>query len=247
MLLPFTRATPGVTTYAPCTGCAVYTADALEGWLNIESYSHAGLRTKRNLKGVFEDSQADIDSVGMLERWGRAGTLSTSVMNGSPRQLSRRLQAAVTSLLEEAVLPERLSTQIRDDACNVGILVGRMCGFARTLEVKLEIFGENSCRRWHQDHYAARAIVSYSGEVGTAYSADENVDFKQLRGGGVNAEIIRCDDGIEHVDVGDILFIKGVKFPQGASGLVHKSPEPRYHGDGSVIHRLILKIDVASQ
>ena len=41
-----------------------------------------------------------------------------------------------------------------------------MCPFARELEFKLEVFGENSCSRWHQDKYAGRAIVSYTGHVG---------------------------------------------------------------------------------
>lgn len=199
------------------------------------------------MQGAFEDYHADIDDVGLSGRWGKASTLGTSVQNGSPRLLSERLQASVAALLDEAALPEKLAEQIRDDACNIGVFVGRMCSFARTLDVKLEVFGENSCRRWHQDHYAGRAIVSYTGEVGTAFSADDNIDFEALRGGGDNNAIIRCGDGIEHVDVGDILFIKGVKFPQGAAGLVHKSPEPRYHGDGRVIHRLLLKIDVPPQ
>ena len=106
------------------------------------------------------------------------------------------------------------------------------------------MFGENSCSRWHQDHYAGRAIVSYTGEVGTEYTGDDNVNFKAQMGGGDNSAIIKCGDGIERVDVGDILFIKGVKFPQGAAGLVHKSPEPRYHADGRVVHRLLLKVDV---
>ena len=47
------------------------------------------------------------------------------------------------------------------------------------------------------------------------------------------------------VTPGDMLFMKGRRFPgAGAGALVHKSPEKRYHPDGRVIHRLLLKIDL---
>lgn len=36
------------------------------------------------------------------------------------------------------------------------------------------------------------------------------------------------------------------KFPRGAVGLVHKSPEKRFHDDGRVLNRLMLKVDVLS-
>ena len=76
------------------------------------------------------------------------------------------------------------------------------------------------------------------------YSHDENVDFSQLHDGGKNERIIRDAEAVEAVGVGDILFIKGVEFPRGPAGLVHKSPQKRYHADGRVVNRLLLKVDV---
>ena len=46
-------------------------------------------------------------------------------------------------------------------------------------------------------------------------------------------------------EVGDVLFMKGLRYPgAGAKGLTHKSPEKRYHADGRVVNRLVLKVDV---
>ena len=90
----------------------------------------------------------------------------------------------------------------------------------------------------------AGGIVSYTGSVGTEYTSDANVDFWQLRHGGDNQSIIRDADKVSAVEVGDILFMKGKLFPTAPNGLVHKAPEKRYHDDGSVINRLLLKVDV---
>ena len=86
--------------------------------------------------------------------------------------------------------------------------------------------------------------MSYTGSVGTEYTSDANVDFWQLRHGGDNQSIIRDADKVSAVEVGDILFMKGKLFPTAPNGLVHKAPEKRYHDDGSVINRLLLKVDV---
>ena len=121
-----------------------------------------------------------------------------------------------------------------------------MCGtLTRVLEIKLEVFGENSCNRWHRDNYAGRAIVSYTGAMGTQFTSDENVDFWELEHRGVNEHIIHDAGDICAAEVGDLLFMKGLRYPgAGAKGLTHKSPEKRYHADGRVVNRLVLKVDV---
>lgn len=86
--------------------------------------------------------------------------------------------------------------------------------------------------------------MSYTGSVGTEYTSDTNVDFWQLRNGGDNQQIIRDADKICAVEVGDMLFMKGKLFPTAPNGLVHKAPEKRYHEDGRVVNRLVLKVDV---
>ena len=53
------------------------------------------------------------------------------------------------------------------------------------------MIGANSCKRWHQDNYACRAIISYTGDTGTEYTPDENVDFHELMYCGNNDCIIK--------------------------------------------------------
>ena len=103
--------------------------------------------------------------------------------------------------------------------------------------------GENACPRWHRDEYCARAIVSYNS-AGTQYTADDNVDFWELENCGNNACIIKDTSRIQSVNVGDVFFMKGLTFPGGSNGLVHKSPEVKHHYNGLVVNRLVLKIDV---
>ena len=44
-----------------------------------------------------------------------------------------------------------------------------------------------------------------------------------------------------------MIFIKGTKFPGvSGSGLVHRSPDKRFHEDGRIVNRLVLKVDVMS-
>merc|ERR1711871_1003921 len=95
---------------------------------------------------------------------------------------------------------------------------------------------------WHRDIYIGRTIVTYNSH-GTDYTCNENVDFWELENCGNNACIIKDLDQVRNVEIGVILFIKGKLFP-GSTGLVHKSPEKRYHKDGRVVNRLVLKVDV---
>lgn len=85
--------------------------------------------------------------------------------------------------------------------------------------------------------------MSYTGATGTEFTADSNVDFWEMEHCGNNDCIIRDKSQTEKVEVGDITFMKGSAY-KGANPLVHKSPEPRYLPDGTVLNRLILKVDV---
>mmetsp|Transcript_51449 Transcript_51449/g.161715 ORF Transcript_51449/g.161715 Transcript_51449/m.161715 type:complete len:123 (+) Transcript_51449:567-935(+) len=114
---------------------------------------------------------------------------------------------------------------------------------AEAVIVKLEVMRANCCPRWHQDQYVSRAIVSYNC-CGTEYAHHDNVDFWELMHCGNNDCIIRDRSQVSSVDVGDMLLMKGTLFPGAANGLVHRSPDRRYHADGSIKTRLCLKIDV---
>ena len=53
-----------------------------------------------------------------------------------------------------------------------------------------------------------RAIVSYTGVCGTEYTNDSNVNFDEMMHCGNNDHIIRDINQVEHIDVGDFLFIE---------------------------------------
>mgnify|MGYP001296642769 CR=1 FL=1 len=226
---------------------AVFVASALDDWLLPQSAQHSGLLFRRPFCGAWDDLYPQIDKG--MRRFERSELksgygMATEVKNGSPEDLSNRLHASIEALLADAGLPEALSKQIHSDAVSLGKVVGSMCPSAPVLEVKIEIFGKNTCSRWHQDKYVARAIVSYTGEAGTEYTDNSNVDFWELKNYGNNQHITRDTDEICAADVGDMLFIKGTKYPTGANGLVHKAPKKQYRKDGRIVNRLVLKIDV---
>merc|ERR1712217_749202 len=142
-----------------------------------------------------------------------------------------------------SALPKQAVQQIQADIEEIGMVVAKMIPTAEKLIVKLEIMGENCCSRWHRDNYSARAIISYNG-CGTEYALHENVNFWELENCGNNECILHDKSQVFSVEAADVLFMKGLRFPRGVSGLVHKSPEKRYHADGAVMNRLLLKIDV---
>ena len=103
---------------------------------------------------------------------------------------------------------------------------------------------DKGCIRWHTDYYVGRAIVSYTGLEGTEYTSDSNVNFWEQANRGTNDKIIFDAEEIKSVDVGDMLFIKGKKYPPGEKPLVHRSPDAQYDAHGRVLNRLILKVDI---
>ena len=224
---------------------ALFVTDSLKDWLRPESREHKGLLVSRTMDCAWDERE--MDGLGGLSIGG--ARLRTSVENCHccSDDLPARLHDSISKLLTEAgSLPESLREQIRSDACSIGSTVGAMCPTARELELVLEVFGENTCARWHIDQFMGRAIVTYTGVEGTMYSGDSNVNLWQLQNGGKNDRIIHDVAEVESVNLGDILFIKGSQFPHGEAGLVHKSPTKRYHEDGRVVNRLLLKIDVVS-
>ena len=179
----------------------------------------------------------------------RIGRGLSAVIELSSDTLRADVEASVAKLLAKAALPTPLSEQIRSDACSIGCAVGSMCASARALEVSLQIFGEKVCTKMHffvtrgTCNVVGRALVSYTGAVGTEYTRDSNVDFDELEHCGNNDCILRDRDAVESIEVGSILFMKGSAY-KGSRPLVHRSPVPRHHADGRVVNRLVLKVDV---
>jgi hypothetical protein len=226
----------------------LFITDTLDGWLQPEGNMYTGLLVKRPFAGMWDCVQGDIDEA----RPNFGSNMSNLTIeklvrvrvNESQELLPARLSTCADEILSAASLPDALSKQIHADACAIGKRVGSLCPSAHELEVKLEIIGDYPCQRWHQDNYVGRAIVTYTGHTGTDYTRHSNVDFWELNNCGNSDCIIREKSKIRNVGVGDILFMKGTRYPYGAKGLVHKSPEKRYHKDGRILNRLILKIDV---
>ena len=229
---------------------AIRVVDSLDDWLQPQSFEHSGLLVKRPRHWNAQMHEIDqVASSGIFGKGGDSERMSRSIANGTTEQLLGRIDAAIEDLLDNrelVKLPHSLRQQIHEDARSIGSVVRALCPSSPTIEVKLEMIGENACKRWHQDHYIGRALVSYSGVMGTQYTDDSNVDFWELQNCGNNKCIIRDTDAVRSVEVGDILFIKGKSFPKGASALVHKAAELHYHEDGRIVNRLALKVDVAA-
>lgn len=220
----------------------LFIADSLEAWKRSESSQYAGMLLMRPEVSTGWNLQAYIDDFSRSGGFGKREKLVRDVANDEPQELARRLGRVSDELLANMSLPCNIRQQIQDDICSIGSVLGRICSHASTLQVTLEIMGENVCRRWHRDYYVGRAIVTYNSHA-TLYSADDNVNFWEMENCGNDDHIIRDSSQIQQVGVGDVLFMKGKEFPN-SEGLVHKSPEVRYHEDGRVINRLILKVDV---
>ena len=190
----------------------LFEAASLDGWLSSEGLKHKGLVVRRRFDGSFSKLDREIDEA--RGRFGRDQCLLAQVANSpSDQQLAARLRSSVGTILAAAALPAELSAQVEADACAMGCAVGALCPASSTLEIKLEIFGDNTCSRWHFDSFVGRAIVSYTGTVGTEYTADANLDFYEMRHCGKNECIIREPLKVETVGVGDFLFIKGSTIP----------------------------------
>eukprot|EP00933_Yihiella_yeosuensis_P031650 TRINITY_DN2521_c0_g1_i5.p1 TRINITY_DN2521_c0_g1~~TRINITY_DN2521_c0_g1_i5.p1 ORF type:complete len:317 (-),score=37.42 TRINITY_DN2521_c0_g1_i5:679-1569(-) len=228
---------------------ALYVTNSLEGWLNNENVNYEGMLLKRS--PTWGDHQEWIDRVsagGVV--FGGEQTIQTrdDVWNGRREDLIPRLQEAGKELLQIAqerggAFPEALGAQIMKDIVDIGTVVGALTSEFPSMQVKLEVQGHNVCERWHQDHYVSRAIVTYTGMGGTMYTDISNVDMWELENCGKNECVIHDKSKICSANVGDILFMKGKKYPKGKQGLVHKSAEKSYHSDGSIVNRLTLKID----
>jgi hypothetical protein len=252
MLLPHTSLLPG--SWLPPFGggahsrvdtTALFTTDDISRWAQAESSQYDGLVAARPFDGRWDEFQSAIDEA--CSRWPERGLTCTAPSEAS------RFSAAVVELLSGAGLPDPISRQLHEDACALGRAWKALCPAVRQLSVKLELFGENVCSRWHCDNFVGRGIVSYTGVVGTEYTRKGNVDFWELQHCGNNKCIIRDPKLVESVAVGDLLLIKGTRFPlphgtarsiKASNALVHKSPEVRFDQQGGVQNRLVLKVDV---
>eukprot|EP00929_Paragymnodinium_shiwhaense_P119268 TRINITY_DN91154_c0_g1_i1.p1 TRINITY_DN91154_c0_g1~~TRINITY_DN91154_c0_g1_i1.p1 ORF type:complete len:297 (-),score=50.88 TRINITY_DN91154_c0_g1_i1:423-1313(-) len=146
-------------------------------------------------------------------------------------------------------LPQKLIDQMIRDAVDLMETMSKLVPDVKHMHLKLQSFGKARCKNWHQDNYVARALVCYCGP-GTEYVEASNLDwgaFRRLHGKSTveeNKRVIKDLREVKSMNTGDIILMKGIRFPDRAGGLVHKSPEPEYYPDGRIMNRLCLKVDI---
>jgi len=218
----------------------LFTADDFSKLFSPDTSHYQGLLVLRPQNPLRYQAVADSLPDGAL---GKSQPVDLRIADASPCNLNMRLASAASMLCSNINLPQELSSLVCTDAVNIGQALARLLPQEASLVMKLENVGQDNCPRWHQDYYVARAIVSYNGK-GTEYTNDGNVDFWELENCGNNDCIIRDTSMIRCVGCGDILLMKGLRYPSAENGLVHKSPKLEYHSTGNVKKRFVLKIDV---
>jgi len=213
---------------------------SLDEWSSPEADNHQGLLVDRSMDPLRWQYVADQL---LKKRKGKGDTLHKLIMSvdAPEAELQDKLQDAAMSLTQD--LPPELAKIVSEDAQAMASVVHKMVPDATEIIMKLELFAEGVCSRWHEDNYVCRSLVSYNCS-GTEYTADSNVDFHELYYCGNNDCIIKDKSQLRSANVGDIVMIKGSKFPGKAKALVHKSPEVAYYDTGDVQARLLLKVDI---
>lgn len=226
----------------------VLVCSSVQDWLLEECDAYRCMHVPRPL--AWGDVQQHVDILASAGPFGRQEILSETVKvagaGGYAPQIAAKFSDKARRLVRKVPgpgLPEGLSEQIHLDIVEVGTALAQMLPDAEEVIVKLEVFGEKCCSRWHRDNYTCRAIITYNGP-GTEYVEHENVNFWELANCGNNDHIIRDKTQILSANAADILLMKGELFPGSAKGLVHKSPDRRYDADGTIMSRLCLKLDV---
>lgn len=226
----------------------VMVCSSVQDWLLDKSAEYRCLHVPRQV--TWGDVQPMVDLLASSGCLGRAQFVAEVVkltpLGECDLQIADKFSERARRLVAKvphSYLSRDLLQQIQHDIAEVGPVMAQMLPSAEEVLIKLEIFGEHTCSRWHQDKYTCRAIITYNGH-GTDYVQHSNVDFWELKNCGNNDCILHDKTKVFWANAGDVFFMKGVEYPGDVNGLVHKSPEKRYHVDGSIMCRLCLKLDV---
>lgn len=219
----------------------MFTCISLDQWISGEAGDYQGLRIARSIDP--HRWQYVADELLRTRQSIKDDNLykQTIRLDGPEASLQDEFQKAALGISHG--LPDELAKLVSEDAQALAGVMYKMLPKAQGILIKLQLFGDNVCLRWHEDQYVCRSIVSYNCSA-TQYTAHSNVNFDELYYCGNNECIIRDKSQICSAYVGDIVMMKGTKFPGKAKGLVHKSPEVCYHDNGEVKGRIILKVDV---
>lgn len=225
--------------YGPALVC-----EDVETFLDPKCHDYRGLLIKR--PEIQYNVQRHVDNLAKSYAFGAEQSVQADIQLQNTFNLALEISKKAHTLASFAVqhgLPKDLGFQIQQDFEQIGMVLPSLAPTASKLILKLDIMGEHVCTRWHRDHYIGRAVVSYNS-CGTMYICNDHVDMHKLTHGCDNAGIVPDESYAFTAGVGDILFMKGGLFPDTPNGLVHKAPEIRYHADGSIVNRLVLKVDL---
>eukprot|EP01047_Picozoa_sp_COSAG01_P003753 COSAG01_NODE_115_length_25561_cov_103.183450_14_plen_327_part_00 len=141
-----------------------------------------------------------------------------------------------------AGLPGSFREAVQSDAEALAGMCVRLCPGVPWLAMRLEIVQEYSCKRWHQDCYTGRAIITYVGP-GTCAADDASVLWHQFNKGGSNRDRCVPPQCIQQMATNTVLLMKGNEWPGiRGKGLTHKSPG---EGTSPPPKRLLLKVDLS--
>lgn len=219
----------------------------LDDWLQPSADDYQALLIQRPQNR--SELQWYIDDLEERQAWGREMSCDETVhLCGNPdvETFTADLHAKAEKLVAFAVkggLPKDSAGKIEEDFKQIGSTLYKMCPSANHMYLKLDIMGLNGCSRWHRDQYMGRAVVSYNS-CGTQIVKEDDVDHKAFVTVGKKDGIVPDASKIVSVNVGDILFMKGAKYPTSPNGLIHRSPPARFHKNGTAVNRLLLKVDV---
>jgi len=216
----------------------MFTSTSLQEWNTPKAHEYPGVRVSRTIDPMRWQHVAD-------DLYAQRGNTEGSLFKKLIDLRAPEVDAVISETASKAsrLLPTELAELVSADCEALVEIVRELIPQAAQLLVKLELFGESVCSRWHQDNYVSRCIVSYN-MTGTEYTAHPNVNFWEMEHCGNNDHIIRDKAKIMSCNVGDYMMIKGMKYPAKVNGLVHKSPETQYDENRKVQNRILLKVDI---
>ncbi len=138
-----------------------------------------------------------------------------SALRGLPRTV---LDCGQT--LTPHALPAQAGRQILLDEVRLcGELLCDLTGSPR-FGLRIEVLDRAMCPRWHVDQVGLRLLVTWRGPA-TEWLDEACADRSQLGGDGV----MRDSAGIRQALAGDIVLLKGERWPGNAArGVIHRSP-----------------------
>lgn len=216
---------PGVLKHpAASAQLAVKRCTGLADWSAAVAAKNAGLLVQRPLRTL--DALANMGFDGLQLCVERAATdidgdmqqgqlvvarLPLGVPEWATEKEVETLQGFHALLLEWLQQPEIVQLLVDDTKALCAAMKRIAAGKCNGLEIKVELIGANSCRKWHHDHFVGRSIITYSGLQGTMFCDSPATNLEQI----VQSEAMAT---VASAEVGDILFMKGAKFDANGDG-----------------------------